>query len=267
VRVYGLRILRVFALACVVYAAVVGFRAAGRSVLGLSIGSMCVLVALVYGVYAARRAGRTRREQLWERAIYRPELRDRAVAQLEQTLGRLSPVTHANRSERARLSVMLAELLDAQGRYDAAIATIDAVELAALSALEVGLVRHTRAVTHLRASDAAGALRALTKRELSGDIELDQRLLLLEAYARIELGEVDWGLAAAERIILAPGTHESVVAEARVVRAAGLDAAGRREEALVVLMALGRDTLTPLAELGQPRARELAKAALEGSQA
>jgi hypothetical protein len=58
-----------------------------------------------------------------------------------------------------------------------------------------------------------------------------------------------------------------VVAEARVVRAAGLDAAGRREEALVVLMALGRDTLTPLAELGQPRARELAKAALEGSSA
>jgi hypothetical protein len=57
------------------------------------------------------------------------------------------------------------------------------------------------------------------------------------------------------------------VAEARVVRAAGLDAAGRREEALVVLMALGRDTLGPLAELGQPRARELAKAALEGSSA
>jgi hypothetical protein len=267
VRVYGLRVLRVFALACVVYAAIVGLRAAGYGRLGLAVGFGCVVLALAYSMYEARRAGRVRREQLWERAIYQPELRDRAVVQLEQALGRLTPITHANRSEHARLSVMLSELLDSQARYDAAIATIDAVELTSLSMLEVGLVRHTRAVTHLRAGDAAGALRALTRRELSGDIELDQRLLLLEAYARIELGEVEWGLATAERIILAPGTHESVVAEARVVRAAGLDAAGRREEALVVLMALGRDILAPLAELGQPRARELAKAALEGSSA
>jgi hypothetical protein len=254
-------------LACVVYVAIAWFRAAGRSALGHWIGAACVLLALGLGGFSVWRSQRTRREQLWEKAIYRPELRGRAVGQLEQALGRLVPITHATRSEHARLSVMLAELLDAQGRYEAAIATIDAVELTALSALEVGLVRHTRAVTHLRAGDAAGARRALGRREPTGDTELDQRLLLLEAYARIELGEVDWGLAEAERIILAQGTHESVVAEARVVRAAGLDAAGRREEALVVLMALGRDTLTPLAELGQPRARELAKAALEGSAA
>jgi hypothetical protein len=51
------------------------------------------------------------------------------------------------------------------------------------------------------------------------------------------------------------------------VCAVALDLLGRREEALVVITSLGRSSLEPLAELGQPRARALARAALSGSAA
>jgi hypothetical protein len=60
------------------------------------------------------------------------------------------------------------------------------------------------------------------------------------------------------------GVDVSVRTEARVVRAAALDALGRREEAMVVLAALGRESLTPLSRLGQPRVRALAREILEG---
>jgi poly-beta-hydroxyalkanoate depolymerase len=87
-------------------------------------------------------------------------------------------------------------------------------------------------------------------------------LILLEAYARIELGDAAAGVAAAKRLLEAEDAHESVLAEARVVWAAALDAQGRRDEAIAMMKELGRATLEPLSELGQPRARVLAAAAL-----
>jgi hypothetical protein len=267
VRAYGRRILRVFALALLAYFGSAWFHKQGQTTLGLVLGGAVVLVALGIGVVSARRLIRGRREQRWEMAIFKPELRKAAVEQLRRRVASLTPVTHRTRSDHARLSVLLAELLDAQGDYAGAMAVIDAVLLTALTPLEAGLVRHTHAVVHLRAGDAAGALRVLGKREPTTDRELDQRLLLLEIYARVEQGEHAFGLAEAEKLALSDDVHESVAAEARVVWAAALDAAGKREDALVVLMALGRESLAPLAELGQPRARALAKAALEGSAA
>lgn len=262
-RIIGRSVLRLFALALLVYMAFAWFRREGQSQAGLWLGVLVVVLVLAWVAYSTWRAFKARREAQWERAIYEPALRERAMRQISHAIARKLPVDHRTRSEHARLSVLLAELFDAQNKYSDAMATIDAVDLTPLSALERGLVRHTRAVTHLRASDAHGALSALGKRDSSGDLELDQRLSLLEAYAHIELGEVQRGLAEAEQLVLKDGAHSSVVAEARVVRAAGLDALGRREEALVVLTALGRDTLVPLSEHGQPRARALAKLALE----
>lgn len=266
-RAYVQRTLRVFALGLLAYFASAWFYKKGHTALGLWLGGGVVLVALAIGVVSALRLVRGRREQRWEMAIFKPELRKSATEQLRRRLARLTPVTHRTRSDHARLSVLLAELLDAQGDYAGAMAVIDAVVLTALTPLEAGLVRHTHAVVHLRAGDAPGALRVLGKRELTGDRELDQRLLLLEIYARIEQGDHAFGQVEAEKLALSEDVHESVAAEARVVWAAALDAAGKREEALVVLMALGRESLAPLAELGQPRARALAKAALEGSAA
>jgi hypothetical protein len=249
------------------YAASAWFYARGHTALGLWLGGAVVLVALGIGVFSALRLMRVRREQSWEAAIFQPALRPKAQAQLRQRIARLTPVTHRTRGDHARLSVLLAELLDASGDCEAAMAVIDAVVITTLPPLDAGLVRHTHAVVHLRAGDPAGALRVLGQREPTGDRELDQRLFLLELYARVEQGEHALGASEAEKLAVSDEVHESVAAEARVVWASALDAAGRREDAMVVLMALGRDSLGPLAELGQPRARALARAALEGSAA
>ena len=137
--------------------------------------------------------------------------------------------------------------------------------MSGLPKLDAGLVRHTRAVILLRAGDPVAALGALDKRDETGDQELDQRLELLEAAdAQIENGDPRPGLLRAEAMTQREHVDDSVRTEARVVRAAALDALGRREEALVVLAALGRESLQPLSQLGQPRIRALASQILEG---
>jgi hypothetical protein len=257
-----LRILRVSGLALLAYLAAAWFHSHGQSSLGLGVGVAGLCMALLVLGYGGLRFLRMRQRARWELAIYRPELRAKAIAELEKAGAKLLPLTHRTRSEHARLSVLLAELLDAQGEYARAIAVVAGLELHGLSPLEVGLVRHTRAVIHLRASDAEGALAGLAVREPSGDRELDERLILLEAYARIELGDAPAGVAAARQLIDADDAHESVMAEARVVWAAALDAQGKRDEAIAMMNKLGREALEPLSELGQPRARVLAQAAL-----
>jgi len=163
--------------------------------------------------------------------------------------------------------VLLAELYDAAAEHALAVRIIDGVELAPLPTLDGALVLHTRAVIHLRAGRPQSAFAALAQRAPSGDDELDVRLDLLAAYARAELGAPEQALDESERVLRLFDLDESVAAEARVVRAVALDLLGRREEALVVITSLGRTSLEPLAELGQPRARALARAALSGFEA
>jgi len=260
-----LRILRIGGMALLAYLGAAWFHSHGQSKLGIGLGVGGVALALILLGYWGLRVFTARRQAGWELAIYRSQLRPRAIRELTRARQRLLPLTHRTRSEYTRQSVLLSELLDAEGQYAQAAEIVDALELSGLSALEAALVRHSRAVIHLRASDARGAQAALAAREASGDRELDQRLALLEAYARIELGDPDFGLAAAQRLIQADDAHESVLAEARVVWAAALDAQGKRADAIAVLKVLGREALEPLAELGQPRAQLLARAALEAS--
>jgi hypothetical protein len=254
----------VVSIAVLAYAALVGANALGQPWLGWSVALLLFAAYFAYGLYETRKQTSHRREARWERAIYDAAQRPQVIAEVRKELRGLTPVRPRNRAEHARLSVLLAELLDAQGEHVEANKVIDAVPLLGLAALDVGLVRHTRAVTHLRAGDPQGALAALGTRDGTGDAELDQRLALLEAYAHIEQGNVKHGLALADSVARLETADESVQTEARVVRAAALDAEGRREEALVVLAALGRDSLVPLSELGQPRVRSLARQVLEG---
>lgn len=253
-----------FAVAVLAYGAFAGAYALGLPWLGYVAVFVLLAGYLALSLVQARRVRAAQRELRWEKGIYDAKSRPHAIAEVRAALRALQPLSAKKRRRHAQLSVLLAELLDVDGEHAAAVQVIDDVELTGLPSLDEGLVRHTRAVTHLRAGDAEGALRALERREPTGDSELDQRLTLLEAYARIELGEAKWGLEQAEQISRIEGADESVHTEARVVRAAGLDVLGRREEALVVLAALGRESLVPLSELGQPRVRALAKQLLEG---
>ncbi len=265
VRVFGLRVFRIFATAFLAYLAIQWSSARGMPWLGWTVAASLFVAWLAFALFQRKKQVRERREAAWERAIYAPEQRPKAIAELKKALRALEPVKQRTRVEHARLSVLLAELLDAQGECQAAMEAVDRIGLTALPRLDAGLVRHTRAVTHLRASDAQGALKALEGRDLSGDLELDQRLGLLEAYAQIENGLIQQGLAHADLIASSPGVDPTVITEARVVRAAALDALGKQEEALVVLAALGREALRPLAELGHPRVRALARTVLDGA--
>ena len=263
-RSLALRLSRVFVVALAASAAIFWANSRGLGWLGWSIA--VGLLSALFGINLFRTTfgKRGQRDARWEAALFAPEKRPRAIAEVRRALRALMPVKQRTRSEHTRLAVMLAELLDANGEYDEASAVVDPIPLETLSPLEAALVRHTRAVTHLRGEDANGALRALSGRTQSGDQELDQRLELLESYAKLELGDANSALKLAGELEQQRDVEESVVLEARVVRAAALDALGRREEALVTLAALGRDSLVPLADLGQPRIRALAKTVLEG---
>ncbi len=259
-----MRISRVFVVALLASGAIMVCSARDMAWLGWTIAVGLLSAVLGSNLLGRRFWSREAREARWERALFRAEKRPQAIAGVRAALRKLTPVRQRTRGEHTRLSVLLAELLDAHGQYDEAAAVVDALPLSALSPLEVALVRHTRAVTHLRASDAPGAMRALDGRTPCGDLELDQRLTLLESYAKLELGDPPYALKRATELENTPGVDESVVLEARVVRAAALDALGRKEEALVALAALGRESLAPLADLGQPRVKALAQTVLEG---
>jgi hypothetical protein len=238
-------------------------RSRGFDRVGWAVATASLAALLALSLLGSIRSARTRREQRWEAAFASPQRRPGAIRELRRALAR-SPRSERGRGEHTRLSLLLAELLDAENQYAEATAVADAIALDSLSPVEAGLVRHTRAVTHLRGGQPNDALRALEGRAPSGDLELDQRLGLLETYARLELGDAHAALAHVAALEASDDLDESVSLEARVVRAAALDALGRREEALITLAALGRESLTPLAELGQPRVRALAQQVLEG---
>jgi tetratricopeptide (TPR) repeat protein len=259
-----MRISRVLVVALLASLAIMVCSARGIPWLGWTLAVGLFSALLGANLLGTRGWSRAAREQRWEAALFTAGKRDSAISGVRRALRKLSPVKQRTRSEHTRLTVLLAELLDAKGEYAEAAEVVDALPLDALSSLEAALVRHTRAVTHLRGSDAQAALQALDGRTASGDLELDQRLSLLESYAKLELGDPPQALSRAAELENQPGIDESVVLEARVVRAAALDALGRKEEALVTLAALGRESLTPLADLGQPRVRALARMVLEG---
>ncbi|MFT3926021.1 MAG: hypothetical protein QM778_25990 [Myxococcales bacterium] len=263
-RIVGLRFMRVIAVALLAYLALAGANAMGLPWLGYGVAGALFVGYGLLTVFESKKRSAFLREARWEQAIYDGKGRARAISEVSAARKKLDPSRAKTRAEFARLSVLLAELLDAEGDWGAARETIDAVPLDGLSALEAGLVRHTRAVVHLRAGDPVAALGALESRKDTGDVELDQRLELLEAYAQVENGDARPALLRAEAIAQRDSIDDSVRTEARVVRAAALDVLQRREEALVVLAALGRDSLVPLSQLGQPRVRALAKQILEG---
>lgn len=260
-----LRLSRILVVALVASLVFAWARSRGFDRVGWAVAMGAFALLLALSLLGSIRSARRRRERRWEAALSSAKRRPAAIRELRRMLARVAPSGRLQ-GERTRLSILLAELLDAEGQYGEASEVVDAIALDDLTPLEAGVVRHTRAVTHLRGAEPNEALHALAGRTPSGDVELDQRLGLLETYARLELGEAHAALSTAVALEKSGDVDESVALEARVVRAAALDALGRKEEALVTLAALGRESLMPLAELGQPRVRALARQVLDGSE-
>jgi len=206
-----------------------------------------------------------RRAERWADAVLDPAARPAAEREVRAELDRIAAADRTRHPERVRLTVLLAELLDAAERLVEAEALLLAVPIDDLPPVDAGVLRHGRAVLRLRAGDPAGARDVLREGPLrTGAPELDLRLELLDASAGLELGEAERALETATSVRRRAASDEALVVEARVVRAAALDALGNREDALAVLRTFGPELIDMLEKLGQPRVRALAGAARGG---
>ena len=144
-RALALRIFRIFAIAFAAYVAIAWAYQSGRLWLGYTIAVAILSAWLGFSLLRLTKTARVRREARWEEAIFEPAQRSRAISEVQRAIKKLTPVRQRARSEHAKLSVLLSELLDAQGDYAEAMAAVDGLLLDALPAVEAGLVHHCRA--------------------------------------------------------------------------------------------------------------------------
>ncbi len=222
-----------------------------------AIAATLVLAGLRWRATRLRRA-REAREAKWSAAVLYPPGRAAAIEELEAALATAAV------ADRVRLTVLRAELLDAEGRSDDAERALVALGPDTLDAFDGGVVRHARASLALRRGDADGAAALLRPRPpRTGAEALDNRLALLDAVVDCERGardDAERALETATRIRRTAGQDEALALEARVVRAAALDALGERKDALSVLRSLEPAVVDALATLGSPRVKALAAA-------
>lgn len=263
--VWARSVFRAFVLVLLAYLAIAWALQSDAGMWGWGAILLALAGWLGFRLWSFLRVRAARAQLRWERAIYDDGQRPGAIREARRSVAKLSRSKPLRLDELVRTSLSLAELLDADEQYEEAVRVADAIPDAELPRLDAGLVRHTRAVVHLRADDAEGALQAVLGRPSSGDRELDQRLMLLEAYARAERDDARTALSQIERIEQDETADPSVTTEARVVMAAALDVLGRREEAMVVLSSVGRAALEPLSQLGLPRVRNMAREILRAA--
>jgi len=258
VRGLGLRLLRI---TLVALAAAALFQILSPHGLGWLVIPAAIVASVVWTAFRWKRVRRGAREERWAAAVLDDSARPGAIRALERELGAGEPTDPRERSRRVRLRVLLAELLDAEGRNDEARELLDAVDPETMTALDAAVVRHGRAVVRLRAGDYEGARDSVGDAPRTGARELDLRIELIAASSALELGDAKGALEAATRVRRRARGDPALTVEARVVRAAALDASGDRDEALKVVRSLGPEMIAMLQKLGQPRVRALAEEA------
>ncbi len=256
------RILRVVFLAV---AAWLAFQLLQPDGLGWLVPVVAAAFALAWIAYRFVQLRRHQREEeqadRWAEALMDPPLRPSAVRELRAQLAVLDPKKHAPRH--ARLTLVLAELLEADGDPAGAMEALSAVQLGAQTERTRAMVQHARAVAALSAGDVDGASELLDRLMVTGDRDLDLRVRALRGVVLAERGEAERALEIAEELRVDAGSDADLRMEARVLKAVALDVAGDRADAVKVLRALGEEMLGVLLVLGLPRVRELADAALD----
>ncbi len=208
---------------------------------------------------ARRLAAEIAREERWSAAVLDGARRPGAIAEVKEAIGAAETV-----ADRVRLTVLLSDLVDAEGDRAEAQALLEGLEFRTLPAIECAVVRHALATLRFRDGDPEGAREVLEPRApRCGDADLDRRLELLDATADLELGEADKALETAIRVRRSAGNDEALALEARIVRAAALDARGDHAEAVSALASLGPEIVEALTHLGGPRVRSLAEEAAD----
>lgn len=221
------------------------------------------LAALYFGRRAHRAIGRRRenaRADAWAEALMDPALRPAAIRGLRdeiEALGAKSPVEHARRT------LVLAELLEANGEPRAGREALDLVDDAALAESLAAVVRHARAVSSLSAGDAVAAAEALDALPgPCGDAVMDLRIRLLRGLIAVEEGQPERGLEIA-RELREETDDADLRTELRVLEAVAREAAGQRQAAIKAILALDDEMLDVLRVLGLPRVRAIVTVAMD----
>lgn len=247
----GLRLFRVVAIGLAAWVAYHYLAPRGLAwVVWAGVGTLALGWIAWRTVTIVRARARARQEERWADALVDAPRRPAAIRDLRAALA-----SERHPSERVHLTLVLAELLEADGEPAAALEALDALDLAAQPERARAVVRHACAVAALSAGDLERAERALAPGPI-GERTLDTKIELLRAVLAIERGDAERALAIAERERKAQDDELQI--EAKVVRALAVDALGDHEDALKILRGLGDDMLAVLALLGLPRVRRLA---------
>ncbi len=260
-------LLRTFRMAFIAIAAWVAYRVLEPKGLGWLVPLAGAVGAFSWIGFRYARIRRRRADEaqadLWAEALMDPPMRPNAVRELRARIGELDG-SPRRLPLRARLTLVLAELLDADGEPAEALRALDALDVSALPPRTAVMVRHARAVASLSAGDAEAAEAILA--ELggpSGDRSVDLRVQALRGVLAAERGDGERALEIAEELRMEAANDPELRIEARVLKAVGLDALGDRDDAVTVMRGLGEEMLGVLLVLGLPRVKELADLALD----
>jgi hypothetical protein len=258
--------MRFLRIALVAVLAWLGFRwlePRGLGGVGLGVAGAVAIAWIFWRAMRIRRQrARDARADQWAEALMSPPERPAAIAQLREELAALDPKKDA--AQHARLTLVLAELLEADGAPADALAALARVSPAELSDTLGAVVCHARAVSHLSAGDPAKAADALDGiGGPTGDRAIDTRVRLMRGLIAAERGDGEEAQEVAELCREEAGGDADVALEARVLKAVALDALGDRADARKVMHAISEDMLEVLRVLGLPRVRGLAAEVLQ----
>lgn len=225
-----------------------------------------IVVALLWALESWR-MGQRRKERVaawdrWEAAVLDDAARPTAIQEVREELRKAFRLGSRLRVDQAHLSVILAELLDASGRAEEACEVLARVPLDELDASRRAVVRHAKAVAQISAGRHDEAEATLRAHKPPTEPDLDARFELLGRMLRIEKGEAEAALEGLDGVLAkVPGDETGLADDVLVVRAACLEALGRRDEALAEMRKLEPVVLASLAKVGAPRVRALAERA------
>lgn len=261
-------LLRIFRVGFIAVAAFFAFRMLEPHGLGWVVLVVAATAAIAWIGWRLVRARRLARDDAdtdrWADALLDPPLRPSAIRELRAAIARIDPTRRKDAARHARLTLVLAELLEADGEPADALEALREVSDRALPERTLAMVRHARAVASLSAGDVDGAAAILeTLAGASGDRGLDLRVRALRGLVLAEKGEGERALELAEEVRIAAGSDPDLRMEARVLKAVALDVLGEQADAIKVMRALGEEMLGVLLVLGLPRVKQLADLALD----
>lgn len=257
-------IYRMLRIAVVGGGAFLGYRALSPMGYGwvvLVVAGVLASLWIGYRAYRARlQRQREARADRWAEALLVPPKRPAAFREIREVLRQAEtrrPVEHA------RVTLVLAELLDADGEPEAAVEALQAVDETRLPKGLAAIVRHASAVAHLSAGDPEGAAQALDGAEPSGSAEIELRIRMMRGLIAAERGQVTEAKRIAKESREDALDDEDLRLEARLLEAVAIDAGGDRRAAIKRMLRLGDEMLDILVVMGLPRVRALAAAAIE----